>query len=648
MKLGIKARLYALIGLFAVGCGILSITLTTLHDKNSIEARKKTLEELVDVAIGVLDAHKKLVDQGIMKEAEAKERALAVIGNLRFNGADYFFGRNLDGITILNPNQPSTVGQRRDESKDSKGKYYVREMNAVGQSPAGKGFVNYTFPKPPTGVETDKTSFLKVYRPWGIVIGTGVYIDDIQAVQRAAMWQAMLATLALFAVLGTVTLLIANGISTPLRRLVEAMHSVMNGREASIAADAARNDEIGDMARAVAKFQEANAAKAAAEKEAAEQRRVAEDERRRREDEKAWEAERAQHTITALGDGLNRLAHGDLLCRIETPFEDRAEKLREDFNAAVERLKQTIVGVVTSTEAITSGTYEISTAADDLSRRTEQQAATLEQTAAALDEITVTVKKAADGAKHAREVVLAAKSDAETGGSVARKAVDAMGGIERSSQQIAQIIGVIDEIAFQTNLLALNAGVEAARAGEAGRGFAVVASEVRALAQRSADAAKEIKGIISASAEQVAEGVDLVAQTGKSLESIMAQITEINNVMGELASGAQDQATSLTQVNTAINDMDGVTQRNAAMVEQSTAASHTLSQEANKLAGLVSQFQVGATSSGRAAARPAASHAPAPAARKPAAAPKPRLVANNAPASSKKAPAAAAEDWQDF
>ncbi|MDX2202086.1 MAG: methyl-accepting chemotaxis protein [Hyphomicrobiaceae bacterium] len=646
MNFGIKARLYALIGLFAAGCAVLSVTLTTLHDRNSISARQRGLEELVDVAIGVLDAHKKLVDQGVMKEDEAKARAFAVIGNLRFNGADYFFGRNVEGVTILNPNAPGTIGQRRsDTTTDTKGNFYVREMNAVAHSPTGKGIVNYTYAKPPSGVETDKTSFLKLYKPWGIVIGTGVYIDDLQATQRAAMWQAAVVTLALFAAMGLAVFFIANRISAPLRRLATAMQEVMQGRSATVTGDAARNDEIGDMARAVAKFQEANAAKAALEREAAEQRRIADEERRRREDEKAWEAERAQHTISALGEGLNRLAQGDLLCRIDTPFEERAEKLRLDFNAAVEKLKQTMLGVVSSTEAISTGTYEISTAADDLSRRTEQQAATLEETAAALDQITTTVKKSAEGATHAREVVSTAKVDAETGGKVVRNAVEAMSGIEKSSQQIGQIIGVIDEIAFQTNLLALNAGVEAARAGEAGRGFAVVASEVRALAQRSADAAKEIKGIISASAEQVAEGVDLVGQTGKSLERIMVQVNEIYAVMGELAVGAQEQATSLSQINTAINDMDGVTQRNAAMVEQSTAASHTLSQEASKLSGLIGQFQVGAA--GSKPARAARAPAPAPAVRKPAQA-KPRLVANNAPASKKPAAAAAGEEWQDF
>ena len=203
------------------------------------------------------------------------------------------------------------------------------------------------------------------------------------------------------------------------------------------------------------------------------------------------------------------------------------------------------------------------------------------------------MRKSAEGATHARQVVAAADEDAKNSAVVVRQAVGAMDAIAKSAGQINQIIGVIDEIAFQTNLLALNAGVEAARAGDAGRGFAVVASEVRALAQRSAEAAKEIKGLISASTTQVDHGVKLVAATGQSLERIIAQVTEINGVVSEIALGAQEQATGLAQVNTAINQMDQVTQQNATMVQQSNAASRSLSQETEQLADLIGQFQIG-------------------------------------------------------
>jgi methyl-accepting chemotaxis protein len=255
-------------------------------------------------------------------------------------------------------------------------------------------------------------------------------------------------------------------------------------------------------------------------------------------------------------------------------------------------LKDTISVVVTNVSAIRTGSGEISQAADDLSRRTEQQAASLEETAAALDEITATVNRTAAGARQAAETVRAAKSDAETSGNIVRDAVSAMGAIEQSAREINQIIGVIDEIAFQTNLLALNAGVEAARAGDAGRGFAVVASEVRALAQRSAEAAKAIKALITASTGQVTTGVSLVGQTGEALQRIVGRVAEIDDLMSEIAASAQEQASGLHQVNIAVNQMDQVTQQNAAMVEESTAASHSLTQEAASLAGSVSRFQI--------------------------------------------------------
>ena len=407
---------------------------------------------------------------------------------------------------------------------------------------------------------------------------------------------------------------LTRSIAQPVTEMTGVMKKLADGDITIAVPGTARKDEIGRMAEAVQVFKDQaikKLKKKAEEEEAVKLWQKEDEERLAREKEAAHQD---QIAIENLASGLARLADGDLVTRIDTAFAPKTEKLRSDFNSAVEKLRQTMQGLRANIDAIHVGSGEISSAADDLSRRTEQQAASLEETAATLDEITATVKNTAQGAIHAREVVTGAKTDADESGEVVRQAIAAMGGIETSSRQIGQIIGVIDEIAFQTNLLALNAGVEAARAGDAGRGFAVVASEVRALAQRSAEAAKEIKGLITASTSQVSQGVELVGATGKALGRIVAQVAEIDTVVSRIAVSAQEQASALHQVNTALNQMDQVTQQNAAMVEETTAAAHMLNQESDELASLVGRFQTGGQAAGSPAAARKASR-PVPAAR---------------------------------
>jgi methyl-accepting chemotaxis protein len=349
------------------------------------------------------------------------------------------------------------------------------------------------------------------------------------------------------------------------------------------------------------------------------------------------EAEQTEATIKGIGEGLDHLAKGDLTHRVTADLTGKFAKLKTDFNAAMDRLQETVRDVHTTTAQIHSGATEISQAADDLSRRTEQQAASLEQTAAALEEITATVKKTAANAREASQSVTTAKQVAETGGRVVDTAVSAMDAISQSSKKITDIIGVIDEIAFQTNLLALNAGVEAARAGDAGKGFAVVASEVRALAQRSSEAAKQIKTLIKTSSEQVGEGVRFVGESGQALRRIVDQVIQINALVGEMSQAAEQQSSGIEQVNAAVAQMDQVTQQNAAMVEESTAASRNLAGESTRLAELVSFFSVG--SGGEQvvtkAVRAAPVRAPAP------------KIARSAPRRAAVA-AAPADDWTEF
>lgn len=311
------------------------------------------------------------------------------------------------------------------------------------------------------------------------------------------------------------------------------------------------------------------------------------------ENEKAQKREEAAREVVVqeLAQSLNRLSEGDLTCQIVVDFDEQYERLRIDFNEAVERLSGLIKSVDETVTAVSSNASEVSAASGELARRTETQAATLEETAAALDELTATVKSTADNAKDADNAVLEARKGAEAGGETVRDVVKAMGKIADSSAEIAKIMVVIDDIAFQTNLLALNAGVEAARAGDAGRGFSVVASEVRALAQRASDSAKDISALITSSDTEVNNGVELVERAGEALEKIVANVASTGKLVGTITHATQEQAGALHEINSAINSMDQTTQHNAAMVEETTAVTTSLSSDAENLQKMVAAFK---------------------------------------------------------
>lgn len=369
----------------------------------------------------------------------------------------------------------------------------------------------------------------------------------------------------------------------------------------------------------------------------------AETQLRAQEAEQSRVAAEQEQIVSALGDALRGLAAGNLTAEIEAAFPADYEALRQDYNAAVVSLRTAISGVMQNAESIRHETSEITSAADDLSRRTERQAATLEETAAALDELTTSVRSAAESADAASQMSADAQRNAEQGGEVAREAVKAMDSIKNGSQEISKITSVIDDIAFQTNLLALNAGVEAARAGEAGRGFAVVATEVRALAQRSSDAAREINELISSSGDQVREGVELVDRTGTALAAIVRSVAEISESVTAIATSAREQSNGLGEVNTAVNELDHVTQQNAAMFEETTAASHALTAEADALASAVATFQLGNVVR---APRSEAPAAPTPTAPKPPAVRPSAVVSNGSLAIAGEDPLD--EGWEEF
>ena len=368
-----------------------------------------------------------------------------------------------------------------------------------------------------------------------------------------------------------------------------------------------RSDEIGVIARALEGFRAASLAKLDADRELEDQRLSMEEQRSQNDASRATAAKLQAAVVRLIGAALSRLAEGDLTTRLKVDFPAEYQKLKDDFNLAMDRLQDAMERIVETGGQLENGTSEIRRAADDLARRTEQQAATIEQTVAAVGEISRSVSATAAGAGQARIAVTEVTVDAGRSDEVVGQAIAAMSGIEKSSGEITKIIGVIDEIAFQTNLLALNAGVEAARAGEAGRGFAVVAQEVRGLAQRSADAAREIKQLIQSSAAQVKNGARLVGETGDFIERIAAKVGNISTIVVDIAKGAEEQANTLREINTAMNGIDTATQQGAAMAEQFTATSHSLAQDGVELKRLIAHFRTEGDAYARSHGQPAES-----------------------------------------
>ncbi|MGO7559554.1 methyl-accepting chemotaxis protein [Rhizobium johnstonii] len=463
----------------------------------------------------------------------------------------------------------------------------------VAQEIAGRDGQTYFSVAYPVKLTTDLNWYAVVSVPKSTVFAQ---LDNMA-------WSAVAITAIAALLLGLSGWLIARKFIRRIEGVIAETDRIAHGQLDVQLSDKNAKDEIGDLSRSLAILLESNRQKIKLEADAETSRAREEVERQERSVHHAAREDSIKFAVSELGNGLASLSNGDMTIRLEKPFADSLDEIRVDFNASVEKLQAALISFSENAAVIQAGSEEIRSGADDLARRTEQQAASVEETAAALEQITTSIKDSTLRAEEAGALVSRTKEGAEKSGEVVRNAVDAMTGIEQSSQSISNIIGVIDDIAFQTNLLALNAGVEAARAGEAGKGFAVVAQEVRELAQRSATAAKEIKALITSSGDQVKRGVDLVGQTGKALQAIVAEVQQINSNVQAVVQAAREQSTGLLEINTAVNQMDQSTQKNAAMVEESNAASHTLVTEVSALSERLAQFNLGQTANAAPAAR---------------------------------------------
>ena len=521
----------------------------------------------VETAFGLMEHFHAEELAGRMSHDQAQSAALAAIKALRYNKIDYFWVQDMQPRMLMHPVKPALIGKDLTEVTDTHGTHQFVEMVKVVRE-QGEGFVHYYYDKPDGTKGVAKISYVKGFAPWGWLIGTGVYVDDIRA--RLLSEAGIMALIV--ALSGAIIFFAGRRISAsvidPIEVLTQRMLGLAEGDRTSAVPNLDRTDEIGKMSVALEVFRRAAVATAAAE-----------------EDQK--------DAINRIGEQLRTLSKGDLASRM-TDIPETYSAIRDHYNQALEALESALQVVSETTHSIGEGSGNIRDASVDLAHRTEQQASSLERTTHDLADVNVAVQATAQGAAHANSVVRDTIDGVRQSGEVVNRAVSAMGDIEKSSDDVRQIIALIDGIAFQTNLLALNAGVEAARAGEAGKGFAVVAEEVRALAQRSAEAAREVSRQVTASTDQVKAGAGLVSEAGQMLDGIIDRVEGLGQLIDDIAAAADRQAASVGVISQTMTAMERNTQHNAAMAEEATAASASLARNAQALREALSRFRLGA------------------------------------------------------
>jgi len=511
----LSRRLALVIGSALMGILILAAIFLLGERRLIMEERKSSVRQTVEIAHGIVAQQQALVSQGVLPEEEGKRRAMALIRALRYSDKEYFWINDMQAKMVMHAVKPELDGKDMSGTKDPYGTaLFVEFVKLVKAN--GSGFLFYGWPKPGSTNPVDKVSYVKGFEPWGWVIGSGVYVDTVNATVMDQAVGILLSTLFLGAVLLGGGVIVSRSI---LRQI---------GGEPAYALQLTR-----------------------------------------------------------------QMAQGDLSVRVHLREGDQSSLLhalsgmRDGVADIVSRVRQASESVATASTEIAHGNL-------DLSQRTETQASALEQTAASMEQLSATVQHNAEGARQANELAQAAATVAVSGGEIVGDVVETMKGIHESSRRIADIIGVIDGIAFQTNILALNAAVEAARAGEQGRGFAVVASEVRALAGRSAEAAKEIKSLITDSVERVAQGGVLVDKAGVTMTDVVQSINRLTGIVSEISMASTQQSEGVAQVGQAVTQMDTATQQNAALVEQSAAAAESLKLQSRQLVEAVSVFKISA------------------------------------------------------
>ncbi|TCR91324.1 methyl-accepting chemotaxis protein [Rhizobium sp. BK376] len=558
---------------------------------NSIyNERYEMLRTQVESGLSIIKVYYTLEQSGKLSEADAKAQAYAMVNSIKYTPDGYLFGYDYD-INMVFHYDKTKMGQNFKGQPDPTGHYYREELVKLGQQ--GGGLTDFYASKPghPASDLFRKTAYARAFEPWKMVVITGVYMDDLDAQVNHTILITVMYSFGLFIVAIAAAFFVIRGISKPLADVHEALKAVADEDVKIAIPHTSMGNEIGKMAKATASLQEKVRERHAMAERQAEQELTLDSERQQNLRQQQDEAQIQARVVSTIGQALEQLAGGDLTIRCGDIGQGYAG-LRNNFNDALSHLEAAMGRVNAKGNDIGLSKEEIRRASNELSQRTERQAASLEETSAALDELTVAVRQTADGAHEASKRVHSVSTEASRSDAVVAQAIEAMSGIEKSSEEIGKIIGVIDEIAFQTNLLALNAGVEAARAGESGKGFAVVAQEVRELAQRSAAAAKEIKDQIARSSGQVDQGVRLVGEAGEALKRISDQIKAANEIVSKIAHSASEQDTTLRSISSSMNQLDAATQQNAAMAEETTASAETLAADTEDLLDLIRGFRV--------------------------------------------------------
>ncbi|CUH74961.1 Methyl-accepting chemotaxis protein 4 [Tritonibacter multivorans] len=574
----LSARIYAIVALALVVAVGLTFFMLSSSTKQAYHLRNEEMRKINDSSISLIEDLRARVDAGEMTESDAKAEARRLMEVIRFDGNGYMFAFELDGTFIAHPFKPDWIGENQMHVEDVTGiKIFHEFLDGIEETKTTR--ITYYFNNPATETIEPKIGFATLYEPWGWVVATGSYVDDIEADLATQRWTSLAGLGIGMILMVVVSTLISRSMMIPLAALRDRMSSMSEGDLTGEIPALADQSEIGKMAGAVEGFRQGLELQAAMEEE------------QRRQDEER------QRVVGILSQRLASLADGDLTVRVKDDLPSEFEQVAHDFNAAVERMSSAVHRIVEGVAGMHNETNALDEAANELGMRTETQAASLEETTAALTELSGSVKTSAEDSRSAARRVEEAGTRTERGAEVVQKTIDAMKGIEESSMQISNITSLIDDIAFQTSLLALNAGVEAARAGEAGRGFAVVAGEVRALAAKSSDAAQEIATLINNASREVQTGVELAQDSGTALTEINDLITSVRGIVNGLADSAREQSVSLSEITTAADQLDKVTQQNAAMFEETSAATQRLRDEAGLLAQDAQKFKLEANDS---------------------------------------------------